>query len=350
VSFPIAVIGASAGGLDALKRFLSALPPDSGIGFVLIPHLDPRHESLMVELLAGQTRLPVSEARHRNAIKPNHVYVIPPNRYLSVERGSILLSTPPEPRGVKPAIDFALRSLAHDRREAAIGIILSGTGSHGTDGAREIKLAGGLVIVQDPETAEYAQMPSSAVSAGVADYILPPEKMAAALVGYVREAFGDRKPLGDESVTVRDQLVRVIAVLQARTKQDFRHYRSGTLLRRIRRRMALLRCADLAAYVEKLREDATECTALGRDLLIGVTAFFRDQEAFEALAEQVLPKLVERASVKAPVRVWVPGCATGEEAYSIGMLLIERFEAVNKIPRLQIFATDVDEAAPRWAA
>lgn len=344
-SFPIAAVGASAGGLDALKRFLGALPLDSGIGFVLVPHLHPRHKSLMVELLSNQTQLPVSEARHGMAVQPNRIYVIPPNRYLGIERGAIVLRAPPDPRGLKPAIDFAFRSLAEDQKEAAICIILSGTGAYGTEGAKEIKLAGGLVIVQDPETAAYAQMPQSAVSAGIADYVLPPETMPAALIDYTRQVFRNRHVATEKIEVAGDGVRRVLAVLRARTKFDFQHYRKGTLLRRIRRRMALRHVADLAAYVDKLREDPDEITALRKDLLIGVTAFFRDADAFAALAEHVVPKLVERASAERPIRVWVPGCATGEEAYSIGMLLIERFAAAGKTPRIQIFSTDIDEDA-----
>ncbi|HLF12706.1 MAG TPA: CheR family methyltransferase, partial [Gammaproteobacteria bacterium] len=343
---PIVAIGASAGGLDALKKFLTAMPAESGMAFVLIPHLDPTHESLMVELLAKQTRMPVQEATDGMAIEINHVYVIPPNRYLAIKRRALWLSKPPEPRGLQTAIDFALCSLADDQKDAAIGIILSGTGSHGTLGVKEIKLAGGMVMVQEPATAAYDQMPRSALATGLVDYALAPEDMPETLIRYSEHAYRtlkrQAKPPAD---TELDGLRRILALLQARAKHDFRHYRKKMIVRRIRRRMALLQITTLEEYVEHLRQHADEVMALYKDLLIGVTAFFREPEAFAALAEHVLPKLVERANADAPIRVWVPGCATGEEAYSIAILLIERFRTSEKAANFQIFATDIDEGS-----
>jgi two-component system CheB/CheR fusion protein len=341
--FPIAVIGASAGGLDALKRFLAAVPADSGIAFVLVPHLDPHHESLMVELLAKQTATPIHEAAHGDRIRPDHAYVIPPNKYLAIKRGRIELTPLPKGHGATTAIDHALSSAALDLGERAIGIILSGTGNHGVLGIKKIKLAGGLVLAQDPATAEFDQMPRSAFATGVVDYTLPPERMPDVLVRYARHWRTAEKAEVEPSDSALDALVRVFAILQARTKQDFRHYRKTMITRRIQRRMALLQIDGWDAYLEHLRANTDEVTALFHDLLIGVTAFFRDTEAFEALAEHALPKLVARATAEAPVRVWVPGCASGEEAYSIAILLFEQFRAAGRAAGIQIFATDIDE-------
>lgn len=342
-SFPVVGIGASAGGLDAFKKFFAAMPAESDMAFVLVPHLDPTHKSLMVELLAKQTTLRVCEAGEGMPLEPNHVYIIPPNRYLSISHGTLRLIAPKGRRGMETAIDFFLRALAADRGELAIGIILSGTGTHGTQGLKEIKLAGGMVIAQQPESAEYDQMPYSAIRTGMVDYVLPPEQMPAALIDYVRHASLTRlqpPPAADEAA---DQLIRVLAALKLRTKYDFRFYRKSTLLRRVHRRMGLCHIDGLTEYVKYLREQPDEVMALYKDLLIGVTGFFRDSDAFDVLAQRVIPELVDRQSGERHVRVWVPGCATGEEAYSIAILLNERFAVANKPSRIQVFATDIDE-------
>ncbi len=339
---PIVAIGASAGGLDAFKRFLAAAPLDSGMAFVLVPHLDPTHESLMVELLAKQTRMPVHEASEGMAIEPDHVYVIPPGKYLAFKQRKLVVTEPDALRGQQTAIDFALSSLAKERGEAAIGIILSGTGSHGTLGVKEIKLAGGMVMVQEPATAAYDQMPRSALATGLVDYVLPPEEMPKALITYARHGL---KPPAE----LPDGLQRILALLLARVKQDFRHYRKKMMVRRIHRRMAMQQITSMDDYLEYLREHADEVHALYRDLLIGVTSFFRDPEAFAALAERVISKLVERATVDAPLRIWVPGCASGEEAYSIAIVLIEALRRAEKVVDFQIFATDVDEGSLQTA-
>ena len=346
----IIVIGASAGGLDAFKRFLAGMPPNSGLAFVLVPHLDPRHESLMVELLSSHTAMPVCEAAHRMTIEANHVYVIPPNKYLAVRNGRLILS-PPTARHGPTAIDFALRSLAEDQKDNAIGIILSGTGTHGTLGLKEIKLGGGIVMVQDPTTAEFDQMPRSALASGIAvDYVLAPEKMPAALLGYSRHVGrGHGHEAESTDATVLGGLKTILDSLLSRTKSDFRPYRKNMLVRRIRRRMALLQIDDVRKYIDRVSQDAAELNCLRKDLLIGVTAFFRDPEAFDELKARVLPKLIERATAEVPVRVWVPACATGEEAYTIAMLLIEQFRAAGKEPHIQVFATDIDEESMRLA-
>jgi two-component system CheB/CheR fusion protein len=343
--FPIVVIGASAGGLDAMKRFLAAMPADAGIAVVFVPHLDPRHKSLMAELLAKQTPIPVQEARQGTVIRANRVYVIPPNRYLAIKDRKLELSKPPRSRGAQTAIDFALCSAARDERDAAIGVILSGTGNHGVLGVKEIKLAGGAVLVQDPETAEFDQMPSSALRTGVVDHVLPPEGMPDVLVRYAQHWRTSATPETRLTDAAAHGLQHVFALLQARTKHDFRHYRKKMIMRRIQRRMALLQIGDWDSYVDHLQTHEEEVHALFRDLLIGVTSFFRDPEAFQALAERALPKLVARATTDRPVRVWVPGCATGEETYSIAILLMEQFKKADKAASLQIFGTDINERA-----
>jgi two-component system CheB/CheR fusion protein len=342
--FPIVGIGASAGGLAAFKQFFAAMPAGSGIGFVLIPHLDPTHESLMAELLGKATSMSVTEAKDGAAVEPNCVYIIPPNRYLAISRGVLQLSKPPEPRGLQTAIDFFLRSLAADQKERAIGVVLSGTGSHGTLGAREIKLAGGMVMAQQPDTAEYDQMPRSAIGTGLVDYVLPPKAMPKALLKYVEQPYLKRTlEEAPASEAGAEQIVHILTLLRYRTKYDFRCCRKNMLLRRVQRRMGLRHIDQYAKYLALLREDAAEVRALYKDLLIGVTAFFRDLEAFKVLSQRVLAELVERADGARPVRVWVPGCATGEEAYSIAMLFLEEFALANKPVNIQVFATDIDE-------
>ncbi len=343
--FPIVGIGASAGGLNAFKKFFSAMPADNGMAFVLVPHLDPTHRSLMVELLSKQTPMKVVEAEHARTIEPNYVYIIPPNRYLSIQAGHLLLNPPTEGLARHPAIDQFLRSLAHDQEEKAIGIILSGTGSYGALGLKEIKLVGGMVMVQDPQTAEYDQMPRSAIGTGMVDFVLPPEDMPQALLKYVAHPYlkNHVKEIPAAAEGPSEQLNRILAVLRTRTKYDFRHYRKNMVMRRVQRRMGLCLIDELAGYAQHLRESPDEVTALYKDLLIGVTGFFRDPEAFQVLGERVISELVKRQSGEIPVRVWVPACATGEEAYSIAMLLFEEFARQKKAPWLQVFASDIDE-------
>ncbi|HTI52235.1 MAG TPA: chemotaxis protein CheB, partial [Planctomycetaceae bacterium] len=341
--FPVVGIGASAGGLEAFKKFFAALPPDCGIAFILIPHLDPAHRSLMVELLARETAMKVCEAGDGLPIEPNCVYIIPPNSNMSVSNGRLRLTRPKGLQGFGTALDGFFRSLAESQQETAIGIILSGTGSHGIPGLREIKAVGGMVMAQDPRTAEYDQMPQSAIETGLIDYVLPPEKMPEALVSYVRQPYlHPRQPLpAVEAATA--QIAPVLDLLRTRSRFDFRCYRKNMLVRRIQRRMGICQLDGVSDYVAYLREHPEEITALYRDLMIGVTSFFRDPEAFQALQQQVIRELVERQSGEIPVRVWVPACSTGEEAYSLAILLLEQFTATKKPANFQIFASDIDE-------
>ncbi len=362
--FPVVGIGASAGGLDAFRKFLTAMPGDSGVALILIPHLDPTHQSMMVPLLARHTRLPVCEAEQGMAVQPNRVYVIPPNKFLSISGGVLQLSVPPAARRLETSIDIFLRSLAEDQEDHAIGIILSGTGSHGSQGLKEIKIAGGMIMAQQPESAEYSQMPRSAIATGLIDYVLPPEEMPAAIVAYVRQPWLRESQKSEESdAPLPAQMSDVLALLGTQSKYDFSCYRKSMLLRRVHHRMGLRQIGQLTDYLQCLRGDPDEVMALSKDLLIGVTGFFRDVDVFQLLEQQVIPTLVQRglerdaqlpsASPGEPdslppdgassVRVWVPGCATGEEAYSIAMLLFERFAAEKRTPRFQVFATDLND-------
>jgi two-component system, chemotaxis family, CheB/CheR fusion protein len=343
VGFPLVGIVASAGGLDAFKRFFNAMPADSGMAFVLIPHLDPTHESLLVELLSKLTPMPVVEARQDMAVEINRVYIIPPGNYLAISQARLQLCEPPKQRGWQTSIDFFLRSLAQDQGERAIGIVLSGTGSHGALGVREIKLGGGMVMAQSPETAEYDQMPNNAIGTGLIDCILPPEQMPAALLKYIEQPYlSSAGKIATPSEGSADLLNQVFTLLHARTKYDFRSYRMAMVMRRIQRRMSLAHIDSIAQYLDFLQHRPEEATALYKDLLISVTAFFRDPQAYDVLEQELIPALIARKAIEVPIRVWVPGCATGEEAYSIAMLLVEGMAAAKSTSGMQIFASDID--------
>jgi two-component system CheB/CheR fusion protein len=343
---PVAGIGASAGGLDAFKKFFTAMPPDSGIAFVLIPHLDPKHESLMAELLTRYTKMPVVEATAGTRCEANHVYILPPNKYMTIVDGVLQLSGPVAGSGPPTSIDVFLRSLANDQLERAICIILSGTGAHGTPGLKAVKAAGGLAMVQDPETADYDVMPRNAVATGLADYVLPVEQMPQALIQYVQQYYAARsKADTDEAAASSQPLNEVLALLRIRSKLDFRYYRKKMLTRRVERRMSLSHCNEWPAYLAYLREHPDEIKQLTRDLLISVTSFFRDPEAWHALETHVLAPLVATKEGDDTLRIWSAGCATGEEAYTVGMLALEQVAAQQKSCPIHVFATDIDEAA-----
>lgn len=342
---PVAGIGASAGGLDAFKKLFTAMPADSGIAFVLIPHLDPKHESLMVELIGRHTRMPVVEAEDGAPVEANRVYIIPPNKYMRISGGVLRLSGPVERGGPQTSIDLFLRSLGEDKREQAICIILSGTGAHGALGLKAVKAAGGMAMVQDPDTADYPAMPRSAIATDLADYVLPVEQMPPALIKYVQHYYVNGDKAGAERKEAVDYLNQVLALVKARTKLDFRHYRKKMLARRVERRMSLSHFDRIADYLSFLGEHPDEMRRLSRDLLISVTSFFRDPEAWQALATQVIAPLVRAKESVAPIRVWCAGCATGEEPYSLGILLLEQLAFAQKSCPIQIFATDVDDAA-----
>lgn len=340
-------IGASAGGLEALKALFGAMPPKSGLVFVVVVHLDPSHDSLMPELLARTTTLSVQQAQDRAPLESDHVYIIPPNRTLTVGQGLLHVQEVADRRGLRGSIDHFFRSLATDQGTNAVGIVLSGTGTEGTLGARAIKSEGGIVIAQSPETASQPGMPASVIAAGLADMLLAPGQMPRALLDYARDTHAHRTAPASAAPGTKplDELQPILAVLRARTKRDFRGYKRGTLERRIERRMALQQISSMASYVAVLRSHPAEADQLAKDLLIGVTSFFRDPPVFEELASKVLTTLVKEREPDKPLRVWVPGCATGEEAYSIAIALAEEIAAQESACRMQIFATDLDEHA-----
>jgi len=343
--FPIVGIGASAGGLDAFKRFFTSMPADSGMAFVLVQHLDPNHESLTADLLARHTSMRVVEARDQMPVEMNHVYMIPPNKYLTIRESVLQLSEPVLRRGLRMPIDNFFRSLAEAHEERAFGIILSGTGSDGTLGVKAIKGAGGVTLAQIPESAQYDGMPRSAIATGLVDFVVRIEGMPEILIRYAKHAVVGKN--GDSTLLNQgepDILRSILAILRTRTKYDFNCYKEGTLMRRIGRRMGLNHLEILGDYLNYMREHPDEAMQLFRDLLIGVTGFFREPEAFNTL-EEIIAKLVQEKAPDTPIRVWVPGCATGEEAYSIAMLVAEQLRIAQKKCPVQIFATDIDEEA-----
>jgi two-component system CheB/CheR fusion protein len=342
-AFSIVGVGASAGGLEAFMELLKHLPADSGLGFVLIQHLDPTHESALTQLLGRVTTMPVTEAANGQAVLPNHVYVIPPNAGLVIQQG-VLMIQPRQQTGVAHrSIDHFFRSLAQDQHERAIGVVLSGTATDGTLGLEAIKEEGGITFAQDGKSAKYDSMPRSAVAAGCVDFVLSPEKIARELVRVARHpymALAGTSPVGADS----SSLMKILLLLRNGYGVDFSLYKPGTIQRRLARRVVLRKLNTLEAYAKFLRGNAAELGALYADMLISVTSFFRNQEAFEALKRIVFPKLIAPGRQE-PLRIWVPGCSTGQEAYSLAMLFEEYCGRVPaRAARLQIFATDLNEA------
>jgi len=344
--FPVVGLGASAGALEALGAFFDAMPPDSGMAFIVVQHLDPSRESLMAELLARHTAMKVLAAEDGAPVRPDHVYVIPPATYLEIKKGNLRLSRPKNRHGARMPVDFFFRSLAEDRRRRAICVVLSGAGTDGTLGLRAVKEHGGLAIVQDPKEAGYDSMPRSALTTGAVDLVLAVKEMPQAIVRYCGQSYVH---IPEEAVGVSEQaderINDIIDLLKSKTAHDFFPYKIGTIVRRIERRMAVNYVDGFAEYLRNLMEDPVEIERLAKDLLINVTSFFRHPESFDVLANRVLPDLVKRHGAARPFRVWVPGCSTGEEAYSIAMLLIEQFSEIKGRFELQVFATDADEDA-----
>lgn len=352
-SFPIVGVGASAGGLAAFGRFLSGIPEDvdPGMAFVLVQHLAPDHKSILAEILGRSTSLTVIEVEDGMAVQPNYVYVIPPGYNMALLNGTLQLLEPTEPRGHQLPIDYFFRSLAQDQHQLAIGVVLSGSGSDGTLGIRAIKSEGGMIIAQKTETAEFDSMPRSAIATGLVDYELPPEEMAAQLMTYTSRLFGKLpRPATGPEPAVDSSLRRIFGLLRAQTSHDFSQYKPSTIYRRIERRMAVHQIEAIENYVRYLQQSPAEIETLFRDLLIGVTSFFRDPEAFQALETRVIPQLMAArsqtdSSAKDVLRIWICGCSTGEEAYSIAILLHEQMEISSRNFAVQIFATDIDSRA-----
>ncbi len=345
-SFPIVGIGASAGGLEAFEEFFQNMPADNGMAFVVIQHLDPNHVGIMPELLQRITRMKVFQATERLKVRPDSVYVIPPNKNMSLLKGSLHLFDPVESRGLRLPIDFFFRSLAEDQQEKSIGIILSGMGSDGSLGLKAIKEKNGIVLIQEPSTSKFDGMPRSAAEAVIADIMAPAGELPSRLVDYLKfipAVSADRKP---ERIN-KSNLEKIIILLRDQTGHDFSLYKKNTLLRRIERRKGVHHINKINDYVRFLQSNPREVEILFKELLIGVTSFFRDAPVWDMLRDKFLPSLLEYLPEDHILRVWVPGCSTGEEAYSLAIVLREAIEKVKsrRMPAIQIFATDLDTEA-----
>ncbi|MGH7248004.1 MAG: chemotaxis protein CheB, partial [Pseudomonadota bacterium] len=338
----VVAIGASAGGIRALQDLFAALPEHTGAAFVVVVHLDPKHRSEMPAIIGARTRMPVVQIGTRDRLQADHVYVIPPNRRLQMVDHDISALEFDEPRGQRSPIDLFFRSLAEQLSDG-FAVILSGAGSDGTIGVRAVKEAGGIILVQDPNEAEYASMPRSAIATGVADFIVPARDLAVRLTDLIRIKKSGAVP---DIRNFDEELFRhIIAHLRVRTGHDFSKYKRSTVLRRIARRMQVTRTENLDEYYNVMRDNAEEAQALLGDLLISVTTFFRDSEAFEKIAKNVIPDLFKDKNLDDTIRVWVSGCATGEEAYSFAILLLEEAARRPIRPPLQVFGSDLDARA-----
>jgi two-component system, chemotaxis family, CheB/CheR fusion protein len=340
---PVVVgIGASAGGVRALQELFDALPEKTGAAFVVVVHLDPEARSELSSILAARSRMPVAQVGEAVPLEADHVYVIPPDRRLLINNDELASAEFDEPRGRRAPIDLFFRSLAEHHGDGC-AVILTGAGSDGAVGVKAVKESGGIILVQDPNEAEYPSMPRSAIATGVADFVLPVEELAGRLVELVREK--SNIPVGEVRNFNEELLRRILAHVRVRTGHDFSKYKRATILRRIARRMQVTRTEDPKDYYDVLRDNSDEAQALLGDLLISVTSFFRDKEAFEILELKVIPQLFAAKTLDQPIRVWVPGCATGEEAYTVSMLLLERASRHAIRPTIQVFGTDLDAEA-----
>jgi two-component system CheB/CheR fusion protein len=339
--FPIVAIGASAGGLDSLEKLFTRLPTDTGMAFVVLQHLSPDFKSLMDELLSRRTSLRIRQAEDDMLVEANTVYLLPPMKEMIIRHRRLLLNDRDPRHGLTLPIDLFLRSLAQDVGERAVAVILSGSGSDGSRGIQEISKAGGVVFCESPDTAQFNGMPLSAMHTGKVDRVLAPEEIADAIASLDR-ATGKPSAASDADMQGVDAILQL---LRDEFAIDFSHYKAGTVTRRIERRLGFNQAIDIDMYVEQLRSDPRELSSLYEDLLIGVTRFFRDTEAFETLERRIIPDLIDRTDPDQQIRVWVPGCATGQEAYSIAILLHEQLRARRRPARIQILATDVHKAS-----
>jgi len=342
-SFPTVGIGASAGGLKALQLFFQEIPPSTGAAYVVIVHLEPTHNSELAEILARKTQMPVQQVNQKAPLEPNKIFVIPPNRRLLITDHEIATFPFDEPRGRRSPIDQFFRSLA-DQHGDGFAVVLTGAGSDGALGAKAIKEAGGLILVQDPDEAEYPSMPRSAIATGLADVVLPVCELARQLVEIIKTK--EHVPAGHLTPSDEEMLKRILSYLRSRTGHDFSRYKRSTIYRRLARRMQVRKVERLEEYFERLKAKPEEMESLFADLLISVTTFFRDRDAFDALARKVIPNLFgQDENAVGPIRVWAPGCASGEEAYSLAMLVADEAARREVRPELQIFATDLDANA-----
>lgn len=343
-TFPVVGVGASAGGLEALTQLLKALPEDTGMGFVIVQHLSPEHASSLAEILSRATKMPVCEVRDEPEVVPNHVYVIPPRRDMIIKGGKLRL-LPQERHARHRQIDQFFRSLAEDSAHQAIGVVLSGSAADGTLGLEVIKAEGGVTFAQD-ESAQHDSMPKSAVASGCVDFVLPPVGIANEIARISRHPdIASVVAVAQEEGEQAANHGRIAEIVRRTTGVDFTHYKSATMQRRIKRRMIVHKIESLAEYEEYLRATPGEIEALYQDVLINVTSFFRNSQAFEVLAEKVFPKLLADRTRHEAVRIWTLGCSTGEEAYSLAMLFAECAEAAKNSARLQLFASDLNASA-----
>jgi len=345
--FLVVGIGASAGGIQALKEFFSLVPGNSGMAYVVILHMSPEHESRLAEILQVTSSIPVTQVAAKEKIHPDHVYVIPPNQKLAITDGHLMLAEMIGIQERRSPVDLFFRTLAETNESRAVSVILSGTGANGSMGLKRIKEYGGIAIAQDLAEAEYTDMPRNAIATGMVDYVLPVRKMLARIISYKEHLGTVQIPEELEEVQKTDEqaLLGIFTHLRVRTGHDFSNYKRATVLRRIERRMGLRELRGLTEYAEYLREQPSEIQKLMKDLLISVTNFFRDPESLEQLAEKVIPRLFENKKSGDVVRVWIAGCATGEEAYSLAMLLAEQIDQVGEALNIQVFATDLDQDA-----
>ena len=350
VDFPVVGIGASAGGLAAMEVFFKNIPADNKMetAFILIQHQAPDRKSILSKLIERYTKLPVYNVEDGMMVEQDSIYIVPPNRDIEFIKGRFHLKELTVPR--RTCIDYIFRSIARDQQEKAICIVLSGNGTDGSLGLKEIKGEGGMVMAQDPETADYDGMPRSAIATGMVDFVLPPAEMPAQLISYIKNKF-EGKPLWTSPLDVKtmDSLNKIFFLLKSQTRHDFYHYKKNTILRRIERRMAVNQIARIEDYACYLEQNSKEIDTLFRELLIGVTSFFRDPDAFDILKKQVIPQIFFNKSPGDTIRVWVPGCSTGEEAYSIAILIREHLDTIKQYFNVQIFATDIDSRAVELA-
>lgn len=345
-AFPIVGVGASAGGLEAFREFLIALPKDPGWAFVFIQHLAPKHDSMMAKLLNKMTELDVVEAEDDTALEPNHVYVIPPDRYIRIENSRIMLDDPVKENGLRLPIDYFFRSLAEQNKERAIAIILTGTGSDGSAGLRDVKGAGGLVIVQQPREAQYDAMPRNAIKTDMVDFVEPIASIPQRIIDFVQHPYiGDGASADRKDPDGAFDIQPVIALLKARSDLDFLPYKRGTLSRRIQRRMSISQLFSVDDYVARLREDPDEIAVLCKDFLVSVTRFFRDGPVWDEVRAHIDNLVAMAAAEKRDLRVWCAGCATGEEAFTLAMLFEEAIDYSGKNVNFSIFSTDLDTDA-----
>ncbi|WP_394754390.1 chemotaxis protein CheB [Crenothrix sp.] len=343
-SFFIIGLGASAGGLEALQEFFKAMPLDSGMAFIVVVHLDPHHVSLLPEILQRQTTMPVKQVTDNVVVEPNKIYIIPPNKRLSILNNHLQLMDLELPRASHLPIDYFFSSLAQERSNKAICIILSGTGFDGCQGLREIKAEAGLVIAQDESSAKYNGMPKSAVETGLVDYVLSPAEMPAKLMEYSQYPHTDMPALSKQ-INTDAILQKILVMIRNQIGHDFSLYKKNTIYRRIERRMQLHQIEIMPDYLGFLQKNDWEVAALAKELLIGVTSFFRDPDAFEVLKAKYLPDLLAQKPNNYTLRVWVPACSTGEEAYSLAMLFQECLDSLSQHINVQVFGTDIDERA-----